>query len=66
MNPLHRKIEKYIKTFFSEFNNKIPIIDGARQVGKSFIIKKVCSKIFPNFIEINLLEDSLNEKILKI
>ena len=62
MKHLPRKIEKYIKTFFSEFNNKVLIIDGARQVGKSFIIRKVCNEIFSNYIEINLLEDSLSEK----
>ena len=62
MKQLHRKIEKYIKTFFLEFNNKILIIDGARQVGKSFIIRKVCNEIFSNYVEINLLEDSLSEK----
>ena len=62
MKQLYRKIEKYIKAFFTELNNKILIIDGARQVGKSYIIRKVCNEIFSNYVEINLLEDSLSDK----
>ncbi len=37
------------------------IINGARQIGKSFIIRYVGQKLFPNYIEINLLEDSLGK-----
>lgn len=43
------------------------IIDGARQIGKSFIIRYVATKIlnskFSNYIEINFIEDSLNNKL---
>lgn len=42
------------------------IIDGARQIGKSFIIRYVCNELFkdkyPNFIEINFVEDSLGPR----
>ena len=39
------------------------IIDGARQVGKSFIIRHVGQRMFPNYIEINMEEDKLSDRI---
>ena len=62
MRVLKRKIEDYIKAFYKDNDNKILLIDGARQVGKSFIIRKTCNELFKNYIEINLLEDSVNQK----
>lgn len=59
---LYRKIEKRIEEYFTSDTNKILIIDGARQVGKSYIIRHIGKKFFPNYIEINLLEDSINNK----
>lgn len=41
------------------------IIDGARQIGKSYIIRYVCRKWFSNYIEINLLEDVLGAKLFE-
>lgn len=60
---LFRKIEKKIEEHLKSGSNKIMIVDGARQVGKSFIIRYVGNKLFENYIEINLLEDSLNDKL---
>ena len=59
---LYRKIGKYIKNHFTQSNNKILIIDGARQVGKSYIIRHVAKDMFKNYIEIDLLEDSLGNR----
>ena len=42
---------------------KILILNGARQIGKSFIIRHEGTKRFPNYIEIDLLEDK-NRKFL--
>lgn len=56
---LFRKIEKNIREHLSSSSNKILIVDGARQIGKSYIIRYVGKDMFPNYIEINLLEDSL-------
>ena len=56
---LYRKIEKTIEANLKDPNAKIMMVDGARQVGKSFIIRHVGQRLFPNYIEINLLEDSL-------
>lgn len=60
---LFRKIEKEIKNHLKSEINKILVINGARQIGKSFIIRKVCKENFSNYCEINLLEDKLGEKI---
>lgn len=59
---LYRKIEKEIETHFKSNSNKIMIVNGARQVGKSYIIRHVGNKLFANYIEINLLEDSLGNR----
>lgn len=60
---LYRKIEKNIKNHFESNINKILVINGARQIGKSFIIRKVCNECFSNYCEINLLEDRIGEKL---
>ena len=66
---LKRKSEKTIVDYLSSESNKILIIDGARQIGKSFIIRYVGSELlkekFPNFIELNFVEDSLGDQLFK-
>ena len=52
-----RKIEKTINEYLNGKRDKILIIDGARQIGKTFIIRKLASQLFPNYIEINLKDD---------
>jgi len=42
--------------------DKILLINGARQVGKSYLIRAVGQKLFKNYIEINLKEDSQSAK----
>ncbi len=37
---LRRKIENDIRSYLSADSNKMMIVDGARQVGKSFIISQ--------------------------
>lgn len=54
---MKRKIESRIENFIKSSPHKVLIIEGARQVGKSYIIREVGSRIFKNFIEINLLDD---------
>lgn len=39
------------------------VIEGARQIGKSYIIRNVAQKNFPNYIEINMEEDKLGDRI---
>ena len=54
---LYRKIEKNIEEHLKSDSNKVMVINGARQIGKSYIIRYVGQKLFKNYIEINLLED---------
>ena len=54
---LYRKFEKRIEKFFQEEPNKILLVNGARQIGKSYLIRYVGKKLFKNYVEINLKED---------
>lgn len=60
---LKRKIEKTINDYFNSERNKILIIDGARQIGKTYIISKLSKQRFTNYIEINLKDDFDGEKL---
>ncbi len=60
---LYRKIEKYIEDYFNTAGNKILLIEGARQIGKSYIIRYVSQKLFKNYIELNFVEDSIGERL---
>ena len=60
---LYRKIEKLIREHLLSGTDKILLIDGARQVGKTYIIRHVGKDLFPNFIEVNMVEDSLGERL---
>ncbi len=59
---LFRKIIKTITMHLKSDSNKIMIINGARQVGKSYIIRHVGQQLFSNYIEVNLMEDSIGER----
>lgn len=60
---LYRKITKRIERYFESESGRMLMIDGARQIGKSYIIRHVGQKMFANFIEINMEEDKLGERI---
>ena len=60
---LYRKIEALIESHLKSSSKKILLIDGARQVGKTYIIRYVGQRLFENFIEINLVEDSLGTRL---
>lgn len=60
---LYRKMEALIETHLTSDSQKILLIDGARQVGKTYLIRYVGQKLFENFIEINLVEDSLGDRL---
>ncbi|MBQ8309315.1 MAG: AAA family ATPase [Clostridia bacterium] len=62
---LFRKITATIEEHLQGNSNKILLIDGARQIGKSYIIRYVGKKLFANYIEINLLEDFLGNKLFE-
>ena len=60
---LYRKIEETIKEHLKSNSSKVLLIDGARQVGKTFIVRYVGQKLFANFIEINMIEDYEGSKL---
>lgn len=62
---LYRKIETLIESHLKSDTQKILLIDGARQVGKTYIIRYVGKKLFENFIEINMVEDLLGDRLFE-
>ena len=52
---IERKAEQFIKRFLIE-DNRALLVSGARQVGKTFLIRKVCKELFENVVEINFIE----------
>lgn len=62
---LYRKFAQRIEDFLVNEPNKILLINGARQIGKSFLIRYVGKKLFPNFVEINLKADQEGAAIFK-
>ena len=62
---LYRKISNYVEEYLRSENDKILLIEGARQIGKSFTIREVGKRIYPNFIELNFVEDDEGPQLLK-
>lgn len=60
---LYRKIESLIEEHLQTEQKRILLIDGARQIGKTYIIRYVGNNLFENFIELNMVEDSLGERL---
>lgn len=59
---LRRDVEKEINEWISN-DNRALLIDGARQVGKTFIIRQCLEESYYTFIEYNLIND---EKVVDI
>ena len=62
---LYRKIEKVIEEHLESNSGKVLLIDGARQVGKTFIIRYVGQRLFENYIELNMVEDSVGDRLFE-
>lgn len=62
---LYRKVERTIEQHLKSGSNKILLVDGARQIGKTYIIRHVGNKLFGNYIEINMIEDSLGNRLFE-
>ena len=59
-NPIYmleRKFTRYLERFLNEEPNKILLVNGARQIGKSYLVRYVGKRLFKHFVEINLKED---------
>lgn len=62
---LKRKFAEQLERFLLSEPDKILLVNGARQVGKSYLIRYVGTKLYKTFIEINLKEDKENDKVFE-
>lgn len=62
---LYRKIGSYIEDFLTSDSDKILLLEGARQIGKSFIVREVGKRVYENFVEINFVEDFENNRLFE-
>ncbi len=62
---MYRKISNYIEEYLKSDHNKILMIEGARQIGKTYIIREVGKKLFENYVEINLMEDFVGDRLFE-
>ncbi len=62
---LRRKIAKDIEEHITSNSDKILIVEGARQIGKSYIIRTVGNAHYKNFIEINFVKDDEGQQVFK-
>ena len=62
---LYRKITSYIEDYLKSDTDKILILEGARQIGKSFSIREAGTRLYPNYVEINFVEDDEGEQLFK-
>lgn len=60
---LKRKIEPVIERHLRGRSGKALVVAGARQVGKSYIIRHCAASIFKNVVEINLIKDAEGPQI---
>lgn len=60
---LERKFTSFLTRFLTEEPNKILLVNGARQIGKSYLIRYVGQKLFSHYVEINLKEDVEGDKV---
>ncbi len=60
---LYRKVAKRIEQYLLSDSDRMLLIEGARQIGKSYIIRWVGKKMFSNYIEINMEEDKLGDRV---
>ena len=62
---LYRKIYNYLEEHLRSANDKILILEGARQIGKSFIIREVGKHVYKKFIEVNFVQDDEGAQLFK-
>ena len=54
---LERKFTQVLENFLLHEPRKILLVNGARQIGKSYLIRYVGKKLFKHYVEINLKAD---------
>lgn len=63
---VERKIESRLKSFFEQNNRKALLVTGARQIGKTYSIRRFGKAHFKSFVEINLIENKQAKKIFDL
>lgn len=62
---LYRKISKYIESHLRSDSDKILVVEGARQIGKSYIIRETGGQLYVHFVEVNFVEDDEGSRLFK-
>lgn len=62
---LYRKIASTIESFLKSEKKRMLVVSGARQVGKSYIIREVGMRLYSNFIEVNMEEDKQSNRLFE-
>lgn len=62
---LYRKIASKIESFLKSEKKRMLVVSGARQVGKSYIIREVGMMLYSNFIEVNMEEDKQSNRLFE-
>ena len=62
---LYRKISKDIKAHLRSGSDKILIVEGARQIGKSYIIREIGKSLYTNYVEINFIKDDESDGLFR-
>lgn len=62
---LYRKIASKIESFLKSEKKRMLVVSGARQVGKSYIIREVGMRLYSNFIEVNMEEDKQSNRLFE-
>ena len=59
-----RKMEHRLRHFYDTNEKKALLLTGARQVGKTFIVREF-GKVFSSFVEINFLENKAARELFE-
>lgn len=60
---LERKFTPFLEDFLTNEPDKILLVNGARQIGKSYLVRYVGKRLFKHFVEINLKEDKEGDQV---
>lgn len=60
-----RKVEAALCQYYQDPDAMIPLIKGARQIGKSYIVRNTAKKAFPHYVEVDLKSDYEGDGLFK-
>ncbi len=62
---LKRKIDSELREYLQSDISQILVVEGARQVGKSYSIRAAGKAIYPHFVEVNFAEDDRDKGLFR-